>query len=526
MSRNDGVLGISVIHGRIAFTLMKGGVVRLTDWEEIPSNIVDGNKVISQSLFADFLREKLREKKIKCKLAAYVIPDSEIFVKNISMPKIDEEQLRYNIPFEFKDLIRGELNQYVFDYVKRNGNGENETSSAVKLLAYAVPIEVISNIRETLKQVGLKLVKALPETSVYETMISAIGEEEEVKKERCFMDIGRRAIRMMVFKNGEFKLSHLLDIGEERAIQAIADDLNVDAHLAGTYLRSNYQDCDRSPAAINAFKDISVEILRGLNFYEMSDMTSRLNDVVLCGTGAMTEPLVEILKQRIDQNVVTMDELFPKFDQDKGINVTYASVGVLLSDAVGVATNSNLAVVGEKKKTNGKSIAAVVGAIAVIALLVGKFGIYDRLNALSVERQKAAELQKQIDEQTAYLLSSEELVKEYYHYTWEPMSDEEKERVSRLEAFELVDLIAKQGMRVKYMNIASEAVTVDILAADLDSVSKLTTLMQEQDIVESCNVLSAKTLTPDELEFVPDKSYGVLAELKMYLTKGSSDKED
>ncbi|SEK92629.1 MULTISPECIES: pilus assembly protein PilM [unclassified Butyrivibrio] len=522
MPKNDGVLGISVTHGRLALTLMKGGIVRKSEWEEIPDNIVEGTKIISQNLFADFLREQIKEKGIKCKTAAYVIPDSDIFVKNITMPKIADDQLRFNVPFEFKDLIQGELNQYVFDYVKRESASNDENT--INLLAYAVPVNSLANIRETLKQAGLKLVKALPETSVYEALIGALGNEEEIKKERCFMDIGRRAIRMMIFKNGEFKLSHFIDVGEDQVIRAIADELNVDTHLAITYLRSRYQDCDKLPSAVNAYKDISIEILKGLNFYEMSDMTSRLKDIVLCGTGAMTEPLVEMLKERLDKTVVTMDELYPNYNKEKEINVTYGSVGVLLSDALGVATNSNLASAGQKKKTNLKAVFGTIAAILVAALLIGKFGFVDRLNTLANERERANELQQQINEQSKFIKESEQLTQEYYHYSWDQMSDEEKSRVSRVDTLKLIDLIGSQGMKVKFMDLSSETLTIDLLANDLDSVSKLTTVMEEEDIVESCSVVSAKTLT-EETDGVKTDA-GVTAQIKVHLTKGSSEEEN
>ncbi|WP_026526069.1 pilus assembly protein PilM [Butyrivibrio sp. VCD2006] len=523
MAKNQGILGISVSHGRLAMTLMRGGVVRKSYWEEIPDNIVEGNKILSYNLFAEFLKEQMKDKGLKCKKAAYVIPDSDIFVRKVSMPKLEEEQLRDNIPFEFKDFIQGELNQYVFDYVKRSNDNEEEATT-VELLAYAVPLVLINDLRDMLKMAGLKLVRTLPETSVYEILIGALGDEEEVKKERCFMDIGRRGTRMMVFKNGEFKLSHMIDIGEDHIIQALADEMNVDVHLAITYLRNKYNDCDKLPVAINAYKDISIEVLKGLNFYEFSDMTSRLNDVVLCGTGAMTEPLVEMLKERVDKNVLTMDELFPKYSQQKEINVTYGSVGILLSDAVGVDTNSNLAAAGKKKKTN--IWIAVWVAVAVIAALgiIGKFTLWDRVRVLVNERSKAQKLQEQVDSISASIEGAGDLKNEYYHYTWDTMNEEEIGRISRLDAAKLVDLIGKQRMKVTYMNLVKGVMTIDLKADTLEEVSKLTTLLKEQEIVESCSVASAQTIEDDTK--TEEVESGVNAEIKVYLITRSSTKEE
>ncbi len=492
MAKNDGVLGIGVNHGRLSLTLMRGDEVRKSVWEEIPDNIVEGNRILSASLFADFLKEKMKENGIKCKKGAYVIADSDIFVRNVTMPQMSDDQLSYNIPFEFRDYISGELKDYVFDYVKREQTSDNETTGTVNLLAYAVPMSKISELRDILRVAGMKLEKAIPETSVYEALIQALGDEEQIKKERCFMDIGRRAIRMMVFKNGVYKLSHVIDIGENHVINAIADDLNVDAHLAMTYLRTKYQDSDRLPAAINAYKDISLEVIKGLNFYEMSDMSARLSDVVLCGTGAMTEPLVEILKERIDKNVMTLNEMLPRYDKDKELNVTYTSVGILLNQGSNMSLAGNLAEASDKKPINIPLLVAGIAAIIVGAVLFAKFAVIDQYTARDKARARVNELQDMINTDMLFIEQSGELADDYYHHTWDDMTEEELGRVSRVEVAQLSDFIAGQGLTVKGLKLDEATFTVNVVGDSLDTMSKLTAALTEQDIVESCSLVNAK----------------------------------
>ena len=505
MAKNDGVLGISVNHGRLTLTLIKADQIKQTVWDEAPDNIVEGTKIISQKLFADLLQEKIKENGIKCKKAAYVIADADVFIRNISMPKMSDEQLKYNIPYEFHDYIQGEMNSYAYDYVKREKSEEMDDQK-MELLAYAVPIKLIEDIRETLKLAGLKLEKAIPETVAYEALLHTIEDEEEMKKERCFLDIGRRGIRMMIFKNGIYKLAHPIDIGENHAIQAIADDLNIDQHLAVTYLRTNYEDCDKSQAAMNAFKDISIEIMKGLNFYEMSDFTSRLNDVVLCGTGAFTEPLVDILKKRIDKNVLTMDEFFPKYSKEKEINVTYGSVGILLTEDSVIGSVGNLAGQNAGKNVKPVTLICYCAAAALVIGLFGKFAIYDRINALRKEYDNIALLEEQIEAQKKLIEGSEDLIKDYAHYTWEGMTEEEKSRVSRLDTAKLADFVKSQQMKVESMSLTKSVLTMKINARNLESVSKLIENLQKEEIVESCSVVSAKTNEKDITEVYENKS--------------------
>ncbi len=525
MAKNEGILGISVNHGRIALTIMKSGQVSRTLWEEVPENIVDGTKILSQNLFADFLKEKLKENGIKCKKAAYTIADEELFIKNITMPVMSDEQLRYNIPFEFNDYIHGEMKDYVFDYIKRESRDEAQ-SQQIRLLAYAVPIETIAGLEETLQMAGLKLEKALPETIACESLVQSVKSDEEERTGKCFLDIGRRGIRMMIYKDGEYSLSHQIDTGEGHAINIIADELSVDTHLAATYLRTNHNDCTRMTPVVNAFKDISLEILKGLNYYEMSDMTTKLGEVILCGTGALTEPLVEILKERIDKNVHTMDEFLSQFTKEKEVNVTYPSLGLLVASAPGITAEGTAAQTDNKKKVDLKVLLPAIAIILVILGLVGKFVVYDQFAELNKEIKLSRELYDRIEEKNNIIRESGELVSEYAHYTWDGMTPEEKGRVKRTDTAALVDFISTQGATVDSVSLSGTVMTINLNTNSLESVSKLLEKITDQEIVESSSVVYAATKDKEikvtdagaeatETQMVKD---GVEAQINVYLT--------
>ena len=524
MAKNEGIIGISVNHGRIALTMMKAGRIDRTIWEEVPENIVDGSRILSRNLFADFLKDKLKENGIKCKKAAYTLPEEDLFIKSIKLPAMTDEQLKYNVPFEFNDYIRGEMKDYIFDYIKRE-TAEDSGSGQIELFAYAVLAETISDLQEMLQMAGLKLEKVLPETIACEALMALVEDHDEERPEKCLLDIGPRSIRMMIFRNGRYSLTHQIDTGEIRAITVIADELGVDMHLAAAYMRANHNDCNRITAVVNAFKDISLEILKGLNYHEMSDMTARLGEVILCGTGALTEPLVEILKERIDKKVSTVDEFLSGYGTDKEINVTYTSAGLLLAKAPGISGDGSSATADKKKKVNlAVVIPSVLAAVAVLAV-VGKFVVYDQFAKLNREVKRSNELYAQLEEKNEIIRQSGELMKEYAHYTWDGMTEEEKGRVKRTDTAKLVDLINDQGTEVVSTILTDNVITVNLNAGSLESVSRLIEVIAQQDIVESCSVTYAatnekegKSPKPDneDEEVVPVKS-GVEALVNIYL---------
>lgn len=108
--------------------------------------------------------------------------------------------------------------------------------------------------------------------------------------------------------------------------------MNVDMHIARTYLETNYENCVDLQPLVNVYKDISLEILKGLNFYEVSDMSARLADVTLYGGGSLIPPLVQILKDRLSMNVVTMEEMLPEWSKGEWeLNLVAGSLGLALN---------------------------------------------------------------------------------------------------------------------------------------------------------------------------------------------------
>ena len=173
MAKKDGILGIDVRHGKLSLSIMRGGKIYKSAWTDVPGNIVDDYKILSENLFAEFLKEKLKENRIKAKKAVFVISDTDLVIRSFNMPEMPDDQLKLNVPYEFSDYISGDMKDYIFDFMRRDSKGQ-EGSDNANLIAYAVPVEYIRKIGNALRLAGLKLERAVPETLVYETLITDI----------------------------------------------------------------------------------------------------------------------------------------------------------------------------------------------------------------------------------------------------------------------------------------------------------------------------------------------------------------
>jgi type IV pilus assembly protein PilM len=544
MAKQDGVVGVYVAHGRLSLAMFKGKNVS-TAWVDIPENVAQSSEIISKNLFAQFIKDTMKENGMKAKKAVFIIGSEKVLVREISMPKMNDEQLKVNLPYEFRDYIKGELKDYLYDYTVRNINTDDQgNDTTMDLLAVAIPLEYYNTLAEILTVAGLKLIKTVPELYVIENLIR-LYDEEERNKERCFLDIGNNTIRMQIYKNGKYKLSHVIDIGEKYIIRAIADSMNVDMELAKTYLRTKYQECDKNEAVINAYKDVSLEVMKGFNFYEMSDMSSRLGDVVVYGSGAMIDPLIELLRERLNMNVATMAESFPEYDHDGDLNITGISVGSLLSlddkkdlSGSGIDYDINFGKQKEKKKSNIGAVLCAIAAVILVILLAAKFLVLDRFSSLAKAQKNVEDLEAQIELGNQFINSGDELAEEFYHYTWTDMTDEEKDRVSRKEVAELVKIINNNKVSVRQIFVSENVLTVDITTDTLQSVSELSESLNGQKSVESVQVENAQklekdgyeqtdiTLEGEEVKTVVPGTIVVEAQLKIYLTSKSMEEDN
>ena len=341
------ILGIDVGHDTLKLALINGKTVEKVVSAPLPLNLIQNNKVVSEEAMGEFLRDTMKENGIRCGLAAYVFQNENIYARIIKMPKMTADQLRVNLPYEFSDFISDEPQKYVYDYAMLPGEelrssspqdpnippdlaadtGEEpeEDTDSMSLMAVAVQKEILESVRRFTKKAGLKLVKAAPTMSAF---ISLIRENGDPDKEYCVLDLGHRAIRMHIFKGERYEVTRTLDVGLSVLDDVIAENLNVDVHLAHTYLLSNYENCQYSEYCRSAYDNITMELVRALNFYRFSNPDSNLEDVYLAGGGMQNDSLREVIRQSLDLNVHHARELLPPSMSREGISSFVQAIGI------------------------------------------------------------------------------------------------------------------------------------------------------------------------------------------------------
>ena len=335
------ILGIDIGYDRMKLALCQGGRVLGTASVSRPENLLKEGRVTSPETMAELLRNTMKEHKLRANLAAIILPSEVAFVKNVEMPMMNAEQLTYNLPFEFNDYITGEVKDYVFDYAVISSGKKEEPEEGtqeeggglerLELLAAGTRRDVIEDAQFFTRKAGMKLAIAAPDVCAFVELIRARKDVlSQVAEELCILDMGYSSIRMFMFKGDRHVATRTLETGLVNLDSVLADVYGVDAHLAHTYLLTNYENCQYREECTNAYENIAVELMRALNFYRFSNRDSTLADMWLCGGGAAIAPLRTAISDMLDIELHDAKELVEGGEAIKECNSFLQAIGVTM----------------------------------------------------------------------------------------------------------------------------------------------------------------------------------------------------
>ena len=510
-------LGIDIGKDQMKLVLMKGENIVKTASVQMPEGLLKDGRIVSVETTGELIRKTMKENKIRCKEAAVVVSSGICFLRNVTMLEMTAEQLVYNLPYEFRDYITDELKKYVFDYSWGSGEEmpkgkklkkaskkkeekpeeeENQKRNEMELLAAAAPLEVMEDLRLMTRKAGLKLTFAAPEVSACENLLHyKLRNEQDKDKEYGILDLGSTSSRLFIFKGDRHQVTRVIERGMEQVEELLADTFHIDIHLARTWLLANHEDCIHSEVCQDAFSQISVELMRALNFYQFSNPESRLEDIYICGGGASIATMRQSLEENLDVKIHEAGELLERMNGsgDEASSLWMLAAGTALGRTAHAPKKQiNLALAGQKKKHYFVAIPAI-GAIVVAAGVIGKVAVADRLVKMSEAQSAASELQKQVDDITAYIDSLGDLQETYAHYTYQGLNADELSYLNRPEVLQLMKNVIFPKVTVSSWSVSGNQLTLPVTGENLSDINSLVQELEQVPIVDYCNVMTAVT---------------------------------
>ncbi len=234
----------------------------------MPEGLVqEDGLILSMEDMAQFLRRTADQHQIPRVPVALTLPASLVYTRRVTLPYMTLRQLRYNLPFEFREDLTLDRDQYFFDFAVLEHRSEQKE---MELYACAARKDTVKDYRTMLRRAGFSLKAVLPEQWAYGCFLRS---SQLWEAPICLVEPGFRETKLFVFCHGRPDTSRTLDLGFDHLGEAA------------------------EPEGLALYHQLGVELLKTVNFYNYNHRSGRLDRVLLCGDWASDTQLCQYLHQ-------------------------------------------------------------------------------------------------------------------------------------------------------------------------------------------------------------------------------------
>lgn len=283
-------IGIEIGEDTIKLAVTDNGKVKKLVREHLPNNMIREGKVTVPAAFVEFIKELRKKNSIPSANVTFIVPEQIVITKLIQMPLMSPDEIKLNIPYEFKDYIGKESSKTPYDYdfvVTGITPGENSAQSTIDIFAAAVNREALNIFTSIFAKAGMKVNNAIPYQIAWKNLIK----KANTPKELAIVDIGYTGTNVSVYRDGNFVMGKTVDLGGFQLDQIISKTYSVDEHTARTYKSTNFNNCLSSDECVDLYNQIAIEVMKVTNFYAYSTQSKDLHDLYICGGLASIETL-------------------------------------------------------------------------------------------------------------------------------------------------------------------------------------------------------------------------------------------
>lgn len=304
---------------------------------DLPANIAEDGYITDTSALAELLQQVKAKNGIRTQEAVVAVSGRSIFVREVAFPVMTEAELREAIKWDMEKYVPFAPGSYYHDFVIV-GKTSNEQEQEMKVLLVAAPQDLVNKIVSGLKTAGLKTMAVdIEPLAIYRTLN---GAENSV-----VVDLGGDAAQVIVFQNGSPTVTRAIPINGHRFTEAVMRVLELEYNEAENLkqrqknlLKQGSQEESVLHTQLAALVgELSREIRRTLEYFQMQNRYAVVDKVVLSGGGARLDNLAQQLATELDMPVAVHNPTAgltvpPAFDP-----VQWQEIAPQFSVAVGLA---------------------------------------------------------------------------------------------------------------------------------------------------------------------------------------------
>ena len=278
------MIGIEFGGDTMKLAVCGGGVAKEMYVARLPENMIAEGRATAPGALSEFIASVCKQCGIRGGSCAMVLPSEAVIFRRVTMPLMNETELKLNLPFEFRDFVGKEAAKFDYDY-----SVIRVRDKVMELNAAAVRKDVVESYYDILRKAGLKLKIAIPAEMAWQNLI--LNSKDEPKK-LCILDIGHNNTRVSIYSDGCYEMGRAIPLGGTNIDKAISSAQQIDPYLARNRKEADMEEVASADYCAEVYSQIAVEVMRIVNFYRSAAGEGEaLQDLYYCGGSNTIESL-------------------------------------------------------------------------------------------------------------------------------------------------------------------------------------------------------------------------------------------
>ena len=303
----------------------------------IPGGCIEDGRIIDKQKTIQAIKNAIataQPKKINTKKVICSLPESKVFLRVLSIPKMEKTEIGEAIKWEIEASIPLSVDQVYYDWQLID-----ESSDKQNILTVAISREIVDDLLEVLEGAGLE-VHAL-ETESIATSRSLVHSAETSKEVSLIVDLGSKRTNFVVEEGSVPFFTSSISFSSTGVTDAIAKTLGIGSEEAEKMKISDGVGCFNGDGSVfNSMKayleGLSIEIERTIDFYQnLSDKSGKVEKIVICG-GANLKGLVPYLAKRL-KNKICIGDPWINLDFGERLPIINKEKSMQFTNAIGLA---------------------------------------------------------------------------------------------------------------------------------------------------------------------------------------------
>jgi type IV pilus assembly protein PilM len=305
-----------------------------------PELIVDGS-ILDSSRVVEAIKGLIEKTNIKIKDTALSLSGhSSVIIKRVSFQQMSEDELSESIKFEAEQYIPFDIEDVNLDFQML---GIADKENMMDVLIVAAKKDKINEYVTVVKEAGLTPVIVDVDAFALENMYE-LNYEIKPDENVALVNIGATMININILKGGISVFTRDSAVGSNLHTEALQKEFTI-SYASAEKLKQEgkmegISEEDMKAVLVSTSEDIIAEISRSFDYFRDTTNYENINEIILCGGGALTPGFIQLLSERFGINAKVAESL-------KNINIPDSfdkeylkKVEPIVSVAVGLALRS------------------------------------------------------------------------------------------------------------------------------------------------------------------------------------------